>query len=263
MYAAGWGRLVHVSSVHGHRASAYKSAYVSAKHGLEGLSKVIALEARRQGRHQQHRLPRLRPHPARRGPDRRPGRAATASTRTRSSTQVLLARTPVKRLVEPDEVAGTRRLPLRPRHRVDQRHRPTSWTAAGPRSALTASPAPPRATARSTTRTPHDQGDTPCQHPPAPRPRESRPRRSRTEHRQGRLRQPDRHRRRVVRLLPLRLRRRPGLRHAVLPRRRPGHRAPCWPSAPTPSASSPARSAAWCSATSVTASAARRCSSSR
>ena len=40
MYARGWGRLVHVSSVHGHRASAYKSAYVSAKHGLEGLSKV-------------------------------------------------------------------------------------------------------------------------------------------------------------------------------------------------------------------------------
>jgi 3-hydroxybutyrate dehydrogenase len=30
--------------VHGLRASAYKSAYVSAKHGLEGLSKVIALE---------------------------------------------------------------------------------------------------------------------------------------------------------------------------------------------------------------------------
>jgi 3-hydroxybutyrate dehydrogenase len=44
MYAAGWGRIVNISSVHGHRASAYKSAYVAAKHGLEGLSKVIALE---------------------------------------------------------------------------------------------------------------------------------------------------------------------------------------------------------------------------
>jgi 3-hydroxybutyrate dehydrogenase len=44
MYRSGWGRIVHISSVHGHRASAYKSAYVSAKHGLEGLSKVIALE---------------------------------------------------------------------------------------------------------------------------------------------------------------------------------------------------------------------------
>ena len=44
MYAKGWGRIVNISSVHGVRASPYKSAYVSAKHGLEGLSKVIALE---------------------------------------------------------------------------------------------------------------------------------------------------------------------------------------------------------------------------
>ncbi len=44
MYANGWGRVVNISSVHGVRASAYKSAYVSAKHGLEGLSKVTALE---------------------------------------------------------------------------------------------------------------------------------------------------------------------------------------------------------------------------
>ncbi len=44
MYEAGWGRVVNVSSVHGLRASAFKAAYVAAKHGLEGLSKVIALE---------------------------------------------------------------------------------------------------------------------------------------------------------------------------------------------------------------------------
>lgn len=44
MYAQGWGRVVNISSVHGLRASAYKAAYVSAKHGLEGLSKVIAVE---------------------------------------------------------------------------------------------------------------------------------------------------------------------------------------------------------------------------
>lgn len=44
MYAGGWGRVVNVSSVHGLRASPFKSAYVAAKHGLEGLSKVIALE---------------------------------------------------------------------------------------------------------------------------------------------------------------------------------------------------------------------------
>jgi 3-hydroxybutyrate dehydrogenase len=44
MYERGWGRVINVSSVHGLRASPYKSAYVSAKHGLEGLSKTIALE---------------------------------------------------------------------------------------------------------------------------------------------------------------------------------------------------------------------------
>jgi 3-hydroxybutyrate dehydrogenase len=44
MYAQGWGRVINISSVHGLRASPYKSAYVTAKHGLEGLSKVIALE---------------------------------------------------------------------------------------------------------------------------------------------------------------------------------------------------------------------------
>lgn len=44
MYESGWGRIVNVSSVHGLRASAFKAAYVTAKHGLEGLSKVIALE---------------------------------------------------------------------------------------------------------------------------------------------------------------------------------------------------------------------------
>ena len=49
MYAEGWGRIVHISSVHGLRASAYKSAYVTAKHGLEGLSKVIALEGAEHG----------------------------------------------------------------------------------------------------------------------------------------------------------------------------------------------------------------------
>jgi 3-hydroxybutyrate dehydrogenase len=49
MYEQGWGRIVNVSSVHGLRASPYKSAYVTAKHGLEGLSKVIALEGATHG----------------------------------------------------------------------------------------------------------------------------------------------------------------------------------------------------------------------
>ncbi|MEQ4566804.1 3-hydroxybutyrate dehydrogenase [Paenarthrobacter sp. CAP02] len=49
MYANGFGRIINISSVHGLRASAYKSAYVSAKHGLEGLSKVTALEGGERG----------------------------------------------------------------------------------------------------------------------------------------------------------------------------------------------------------------------
>lgn len=40
----GWGRIINVSSIHGKVASPYKSAYVAAKHGVLGLSKVTALE---------------------------------------------------------------------------------------------------------------------------------------------------------------------------------------------------------------------------
>ena len=44
MYERGFGRVINISSVHGLRASPFKVAYVTAKHGLEGLSKVTALE---------------------------------------------------------------------------------------------------------------------------------------------------------------------------------------------------------------------------
>jgi 3-hydroxybutyrate dehydrogenase len=49
MYANNFGRIINLSSVHGLRASPFKSAYVSAKHGLEGLSKVTALEGGEHG----------------------------------------------------------------------------------------------------------------------------------------------------------------------------------------------------------------------
>jgi 3-hydroxybutyrate dehydrogenase len=44
MRATGFGRIVNIASAHGLRASVNKSAYVAAKHGIVGLSKVIALE---------------------------------------------------------------------------------------------------------------------------------------------------------------------------------------------------------------------------
>jgi 3-hydroxybutyrate dehydrogenase len=105
MYDRGWGRLVHVSSVHGHRASPYKSAYVAAKHGLEGLSKVIALEAAGTGVTSNTVCP---------GYVRTPLVEGQIADQARSHgvgedevlDEVLLARTPVKRLVEPAEVAG-------------------------------------------------------------------------------------------------------------------------------------------------------------
>lgn len=49
MYERAHGRIINISSAHGLRASAYKSAYVAAKHGLEGLSKVAALEGGEHG----------------------------------------------------------------------------------------------------------------------------------------------------------------------------------------------------------------------
>jgi 3-hydroxybutyrate dehydrogenase len=44
MRHSGWGRIINIASVHGLVASVNKAAYVSAKHGLVGLTKVVALE---------------------------------------------------------------------------------------------------------------------------------------------------------------------------------------------------------------------------
>ena len=44
MLARGWGRIINIASAHGLVASAQKAAYVAAKHGVVGLTKVVALE---------------------------------------------------------------------------------------------------------------------------------------------------------------------------------------------------------------------------
>lgn len=49
MRERGWGRIVNISSVHGKYASAFKAGYVSAKHGLLGLTRVVALETATDG----------------------------------------------------------------------------------------------------------------------------------------------------------------------------------------------------------------------
>lgn len=48
MREAGWGRIINIASAHGLTASPFKSAYVAAKHGIVGLSKVTGLETARE-----------------------------------------------------------------------------------------------------------------------------------------------------------------------------------------------------------------------
>jgi 3-hydroxybutyrate dehydrogenase len=105
MYARGWGRIVNVSSVHGLRASAYKAAYVAAKHGLDGLSKVAAIEGAPHGVTSNCVCP---------GYVRTPLVENQIAAQAKAHglpaddvvEQVLLDRTPVKRLIEPTEVAA-------------------------------------------------------------------------------------------------------------------------------------------------------------
>lgn len=46
-WSRGWGRIINIASAHGLVASATKAAYVAAKHGLVGFTKVVALETAR------------------------------------------------------------------------------------------------------------------------------------------------------------------------------------------------------------------------
>lgn len=104
MYAAGWGRVVNVSSVHGLRASEFKAAYVSAKHGLEGLSKVVALEAGDKGVTSNCINPAYVRTPL---VERQISAQAQAHGIPESEvlTEIMLTPVAVKRLIEPDEVA--------------------------------------------------------------------------------------------------------------------------------------------------------------
>jgi 3-hydroxybutyrate dehydrogenase len=105
MYRKGWGRIVHISSVHGIRASAYKSAYVSAKHGLEGLSKVIAVEGAGKGVTSNCVSPGYVRTPLVEKQIEDQARVHGLSA-DRVISDVMLTRSAIKRLIEPDEVAG-------------------------------------------------------------------------------------------------------------------------------------------------------------
>jgi 3-hydroxybutyrate dehydrogenase len=105
MYERGWGRIVNISSVHGVRASEFKVAYVTAKHALEGLSKVIALEGARHGVTSNCVNPAYVRTPL-------VDQQITAQARTHGIGEdevverIMLAPAALKRLLEPDEVAA-------------------------------------------------------------------------------------------------------------------------------------------------------------
>ncbi|ALO06678.1 3-hydroxybutyrate dehydrogenase [Streptomyces venezuelae] len=104
MYAQGWGRIVNLSSVHGLRASAFKSAYVAAKHGLEGLSKTAALEGAPHGVTSNCVSPGYvrTPLVERQVDDQA---AAHGIPREQVLSEVMLKDSALKRLIEPEEVA--------------------------------------------------------------------------------------------------------------------------------------------------------------
>jgi 3-hydroxybutyrate dehydrogenase len=104
MYERGWGRVVNISSIHGLRASPYKSAYVTAKHGLEGLSKVIALEGAEHGVTSNCVNPAYVRTPLVEGQIADQAKAHGLSE-DQVIAQVMLAPAAVKRLIEPAEVA--------------------------------------------------------------------------------------------------------------------------------------------------------------
>ncbi|MGK8522016.1 3-hydroxybutyrate dehydrogenase [Nocardia asteroides] len=105
MYRQGWGRVVNISSVHGLRASEYKVAYVTAKHGLEGLSKVTALEGGPHGVTSNCVNPGYVRTPL---VDKQIADQAKAHGVPEQEVveKILLTESAIKRLVEPEEVAS-------------------------------------------------------------------------------------------------------------------------------------------------------------
>lgn len=107
MYERDWGRVINIASVHGLVASPYKSAYVSAKHGLVGLTKTVALEAGARGAAgvtanaicpSYVRTPLVEKQIADQA-------GVHGISEAEVLDKVLLDRNAVKRLIEPDEVA--------------------------------------------------------------------------------------------------------------------------------------------------------------
>ena len=105
MKKKGWGRIVNIASAHALVASPFKSAYVSAKHGLAGLTKTVALEVAQQGITANAICPGyvLTPLVQNQIPDTARARGISEQAVVRD---VILAAQPTKQFVKVEEVAA-------------------------------------------------------------------------------------------------------------------------------------------------------------
>lgn len=105
MKERGWGRIINTASAHSKTASPFKSAYNAAKHGLDGFTKTIALELAQTGVTANCISPGYVWTPLIEGqiPDTMKTRGLT---RDQVINDVLLAKQPTKKFVQPDEVGA-------------------------------------------------------------------------------------------------------------------------------------------------------------
>ncbi|MBO0749906.1 MAG: 3-hydroxybutyrate dehydrogenase [Porphyrobacter sp.] len=105
MKAAGWGRIIATASAHSLAASPFKAAYVAAKHGIAGLTKVLALELAEHGVTANCISPGYvwTPLVENQIPDTM---AARGMTRDEVISKVLLDKQPTRKFVQPEEVAA-------------------------------------------------------------------------------------------------------------------------------------------------------------
>ena len=105
MKAAGWGRIINTASAHSLSASPFKSAYVAAKHGLAGLTKVLGLELATHNITANCISPGYVWTPL--VENQIPGTmAARGLTREQVINDVLLERQPTKKFVQPEDVGA-------------------------------------------------------------------------------------------------------------------------------------------------------------
>ena len=105
MYQSGWGRIIGISSIHGHVASPFKSIYVTTKHGLEGLHKAISLEGGPHGVTANTIAPSYVRTPL---VEKQIANQAEVNNLSEAEVidQIMLAPAAVKRLIEPEEVSA-------------------------------------------------------------------------------------------------------------------------------------------------------------